>query len=65
MRKVPVADHVVKYAIRLVRQTLAQNQPETPKFIKDYVSWGAGPRSEADAGACGEGAGSFCRGGIM
>ncbi len=44
VRKVPVADHVVKYAIRLVRQTRL-NQPETPKFIKDYVSWGAGPRA--------------------
>ena len=44
VRKVPVADHVVKYAIRLVRQTRL-NQPDTPKFIKDYVSWGAGPRA--------------------
>jgi MoxR-like ATPase len=47
VRKVPVAEHVVKYAIRLVRQTrLGQPPPhETPKFIKDYVSWGAGPRA--------------------
>ena len=44
VRKVPVADHVVKYAIRLVRQTRL-GQPDTPKFIKDYVSWGAGPRA--------------------
>jgi len=44
VRKVPVAEHVAKYAIRLVRQTRL-NQPETPKFIKDYVSWGAGPRA--------------------
>ncbi|MCL2645505.1 MAG: MoxR family ATPase [Phycisphaerales bacterium] len=44
VRKVPVADHVVKYAIRLVRQTRL-NQPDTPKFVKDYVSWGAGPRA--------------------
>jgi MoxR-like ATPase len=44
VRKVPVADHVVKYAIHLVRQTRL-NQPDTPKFIKDYVSWGAGPRA--------------------
>src|SRR5436190_15418034 len=36
VRKVPVADHVVKYAIRLVRQTRV-GQAETPKFIKDYV----------------------------
>ncbi len=44
VRKVPVADHVVRYAIRLVRQTRL-NQPDTPKFVKDYVSWGAGPRA--------------------
>ncbi len=44
VRKVPVAEHVVKYAIRLVRQTRL-GQPDTPKFIKDYVSWGAGPRA--------------------
>jgi MoxR-like ATPase len=44
VRKVPVADHVVKYAIRLVRQTRL-NQVDTPKFIKDFVAWGAGPRA--------------------
>jgi MoxR-like ATPase len=44
VRKVPVADHVVKYAIRLVRQTRL-GQADTPKFVKDYVSWGAGPRA--------------------
>jgi MoxR-like ATPase len=44
VRKVPVAEHVAKYAIKLVRQTRL-NQPDTPKFIKDYVSWGAGPRA--------------------
>jgi MoxR-like ATPase len=44
VRKVPVADHVVKYAIRLVRQTRV-GQADTPKFIKDDVSWGAGPRA--------------------
>jgi MoxR-like ATPase len=44
VRKVPVAEHVVRYAIRLVRQTRL-NQPDTPKFIKDFVSWGAGPRA--------------------
>ncbi len=44
VRRVPVADHVVKYAIRLVRQTRL-NQSDTPKFVKDYVSWGAGPRA--------------------
>jgi MoxR-like ATPase len=44
VRRVPVSDHVVKYAIRLVRQTRL-NQPDTPKIVKDYISWGAGPRA--------------------
>ena len=44
VRKVPVADHVIRYALKLVRQTRLGG-PETPKFIKDYVSWGAGPRA--------------------
>jgi MoxR-like ATPase len=44
VRKVPVADHVIKYALKLVRQTRLGSQ-DTPKFVKDYVSWGAGPRA--------------------
>lgn len=44
VRKVPVADHVIRYALQLVRRTRL-NQPDTPKFIKDFVSWGAGPRA--------------------
>lgn len=44
VRKVPVADPVVRYALKLVRSTRL-NQPDTPKFVKDYVAWGAGPRA--------------------
>jgi MoxR-like ATPase len=44
VRKVPVADHVIRYALRLVRQTRL-GYPDTPKFVKDYVGWGAGPRA--------------------
>lgn len=44
VRKVPVADHVARYAIRLTRSTRRQKE-EAPNFIKDYVSWGAGPRA--------------------
>ncbi len=43
-RKVPVSDHVVKYAIRLVRAT-RPGLEKTPDFIKQYVSVGAGPRA--------------------
>lgn len=44
VREVPVSDHVVNYALALVRQTRL-NQPETPKFITEWLSWGAGPRA--------------------
>ena len=44
VRKVPVADHVVRYALRLTRQTRV-GQADAPKFVKDYVAWGAGPRA--------------------
>ncbi|MEP7146528.1 MAG: MoxR family ATPase [bacterium] len=44
VRKVPVSDEVVDYAVRLVTRTRPVN-PESPKIIKDYISWGAGPRA--------------------
>jgi MoxR-like ATPase len=44
VRKVPVADHVIRYALRLTRQTRV-SQGNVPKFVKDYVDWGAGPRA--------------------
>jgi MoxR-like ATPase len=44
VRKVPVADHVTRYAVRLARMT-RRGKDEVPEFIRDYVSWGAGPRA--------------------
>lgn len=44
VRRVPVADHVVRYALRLVRLT-RPHHGETPDFIREYVAWGAGPRA--------------------
>ena len=44
VQKVPVADHVINYAVRLVRAT-RPNAAEAPAFVKDFVSWGAGPRA--------------------
>ncbi|ADB17369.1 ATPase associated with various cellular activities AAA_3 [Pirellula staleyi DSM 6068] len=43
VRRVPVAPHVIHYALRLVRATRVHEQ-EAPAFMKDWVSWGAGPR---------------------
>jgi MoxR-like ATPase len=44
VRRVPVADPVVGYAVRLVRAT-RHTQPEAPDFVKSWVRWGAGPRA--------------------
>ncbi len=42
--RVPCADHVIRYAMRLVRSTRV-DQGGVPKIVKDYVAWGAGPRA--------------------
>lgn len=44
VRRVPVADNVIEYAVKLVGKTRLNN-PNTPKYIKDWLSWGAGPRA--------------------
>jgi MoxR-like ATPase len=43
VRKVPAAEHVVKYAVELVRST-RPNDGSCPDSIKKWISWGAGPR---------------------
>ena len=44
VRQVPVSEHVIKYAIKLVRATRPVNE-DAPEFTKNYVSTGAGPRA--------------------
>ena len=44
VRQVPVTDHVVDYALALVRQTRI-NEEGAPEFVKEWLSWGAGPRA--------------------
>lgn len=44
VRRIPVSDHVIKYAVKLVRKT-RPNSPLAPKFMKEWVNWGAGPRA--------------------
>lgn len=44
VRLVPVADNVVDYAVNLVGKT-RPNFNNAPQFIKDWISWGAGPRA--------------------
>ena len=43
VRRVPVAEHVVRYAVRLARAT--RGRDGAPDFVKQWVSWGAGPRA--------------------
>ena len=42
--RVPVADHVVRYAVSLARRSRPADVA-APDFVKEYVAWGAGPRA--------------------
>jgi MoxR-like ATPase len=42
--QVPAADHVIRYAMRLTRKTRTEAE-DAPDFIRNYVTWGAGPRA--------------------
>ena len=44
IRKIPVADNVVEYAVSLVSKT-RPNAENTTDFINNYIDWGAGPRA--------------------
>jgi MoxR-like ATPase len=44
VRDVPVSDHVIRYALSLVRQTRI-GQVGVPDFVTEQVGWGAGPRA--------------------
>lgn len=44
IRRIPVADNVLEYAVKLVAKTRI-NDATAPKITKDYLTWGAGPRA--------------------
>ena len=44
VRRVPVADNVIQFAVTMVNKTRPQS-PEAPAFIKNWIRWGAGPRA--------------------
>jgi MoxR-like ATPase len=44
IRRIPVADNVLEYAVKLVGKTRI-NSDEAPKITKDFITWGAGPRA--------------------
>jgi len=44
VRRVPIADHVIRYAMQFARLTRV-TKGDVPDFIREWVSWGAGPRA--------------------
>lgn len=44
IRKIPVADNVLEYAVKLVGKT-RKDSPLAEQMTKDYIAWGAGPRA--------------------
>ena len=56
VRRVPVADHCVRYAVSLVRSS-RPGDAQAPDYIREMVSWGAGPRASQYLGLGGQGAG--------
>ncbi|MDP3024872.1 MAG: MoxR family ATPase [candidate division Zixibacteria bacterium] len=45
VRKVPVSDHVIDYAVKLARHTRPHSNDQPLEYINNWVSWGAGPRA--------------------
>ncbi len=44
IRRIPVTDNVLQYAVKLASSTRPEN-PDAPQMVKQYISWGAGPRA--------------------
>ncbi|MBL4655964.1 MAG: MoxR family ATPase [Bacteroidia bacterium] len=44
IRKIPITDNVLEYAVKLVHNTRPDNE-SAPQIVKDYINWGAGPRA--------------------
>ncbi|WP_396167266.1 AAA family ATPase [Flavobacterium sp.] len=44
IRRIPVADNVIEYAVTLVSKTRPDNALSN-EFVKNYLDWGAGPRA--------------------
>jgi MoxR-like ATPase len=45
VRRVPIADHVIRYAMKLTRATRIHGKEPVPDFVRQWVAWGAGPRA--------------------
>lgn len=44
IRRIPMADNVIEYAVRLVSKTRPDSE-YAPEIVKNYLDWGAGPRA--------------------
>jgi MoxR-like ATPase len=44
VREVPISDHVIRFALSIVRQTRV-GSPGVPDFVQENIGWGAGPRA--------------------
>lgn len=44
VRKIPITDNVLEYAVKLVGKT-RPGRPGTPEIVNNYIAWGAGPRA--------------------
>ncbi len=44
VRRVPVTDEIIRYVLRITRATRVTKE-EAPKYMKDWLAWGAGPRA--------------------
>jgi MoxR-like ATPase len=44
IRRIPVADNVLEYAVKLVGKTRIGND-DAPQITKEFITWGAGPRA--------------------
>ncbi|MDO4628731.1 MAG: AAA family ATPase [Planctomycetia bacterium] len=44
VREIPVSEHLIRYALSLVRQTRVR-EADLPDFVNENLSWGAGPRA--------------------
>ena len=44
IKKIPVADNVIEYAVTLVGKTRPKS-PAAPEIVQKYIDWGAGPRA--------------------
>jgi len=46
VKNVPASDNVIEYAVKIVSSTRPKNE-SAPKFVKDWLEWGAGPRASS------------------